>query len=131
MRPIVLMAALALGGCAAAYDHQLGGVEWRAVDINGAPVLAEAVPTLRLDSGRATGNASCNRFSGGYQLIRGGERLRFGPLAVTRMACAPAVMDQESRYLAILEFARSYDFYGDGSLSVIAPDGRAIRYRRT
>jgi heat shock protein HslJ len=130
MRQIILVAALALSGCAAAYDRQLGGVEWRAVDINGAPVLADAAPTLRLDSGRASGNASCNRFSGGYQLVRGGERLRFGPLAVTRMACAPAVMDQERNYLAILEFARSYDFYGDGSLSVIAPDGRAIRYRR-
>jgi heat shock protein HslJ len=130
MRQIILVAALALSGCAAAYDRQLGGLEWRAVDINGAPVLAEAAPTLRLDSGRASGNASCNRFSGSYQLMRGGERLRFGPLAVTRMACAPAIMDQERRYLAIVEFARSYDFYGDGSLSLIAPDGRAIRYRR-
>ena len=130
MRQIILVAALALCGCAAAYDRQLGGAEWRAVDINGAPVLPEAAPTLRLDSGRASGNASCNRFSGSYQLMRGRERLRFGPLAATRMACAPAVMDQERNYLAILEFARSYDFYGDGSLSLIAPDGRAIRFRR-
>jgi heat shock protein HslJ len=130
MRNLILAAAVALGGCAAAYDRQLGGAEWRAVDINGAPVLAEAAATLRLDSGRASGNAGCNRFSGSYELARVQERLRFGPLATTRMACAPAIMEQEQRYLSILEFVRSYNFYGDGSLSLIAPDGRAIRYRR-
>jgi heat shock protein HslJ len=130
MRLLILAGVLALSGCAGTFDRQLGGVEWRAVDINGAPVLADAAATLRLDSGQASGQASCNRFSGSYQLARAEERLRFGPLAMTRMACAPPIMDQERRYLAILEAATSYNFYGDGSLSVIAADGRAIRYRR-
>ena len=39
-------------------------------------------------------------------------------------------MDEERRYLSILESAHGYNFYGDGGLSLIADDGRAIRYRR-
>jgi heat shock protein HslJ len=45
------------------------------------------------------------------------------------MACERAIMEQERRFLSILAAARSYSRYGNGSLSIIAPDGRAIRFR--
>lgn len=131
MKPSLILAVLALGGCTSMEPRQIGGVEWRAVDINGVPVGEGAAPTLRLDGGRASGNASCNRFSGSYELGRTEQRLRFGPLAATRMACPTPVMEQERRYLGILEAVSGYTFYGDGSLSLVAADGRAIRYRRS
>lgn len=106
------------------------GGEWRAVDVNGLPVAGERPLTLTLGpDGRASGNAGCNSFSGTYE-FRSRDRLDLGPLAVTRMACEPPAMEQEARYLSILEAAESYSRYGDGSLSIIAPDGRAIRFRR-
>jgi heat shock protein HslJ len=61
----------------------------------------------------------------------GDGKLEFGPLASTRMACEAAVMEQETRFLSILAATRSYSRYGNGSVSVIAPDGRAIRFAET
>ncbi len=129
MRTVTLLLALsALGGCATAgLGPNLGGREWVAQDVNGAPVSAAKPLTLRFDGGQASGSAGCNTFSGSYKLRE--DRLEFGPLATTRMACEPAIMEQEGRYLAILGAARSYSRYGSGSLSVIAPDGRAVNFR--
>lgn len=129
MRTLLLAIAM-LAGCASG-GGRLGGGEWRAVDINGAPVLAGEAVTLRLDSDdRVSGNTGCNLYSGSYQLSSR-QGIRFSAVASTRRACDAAVMDQERRYLAILENVQAYSLYGDGSLSVIAGDGRAIRFRRS
>jgi heat shock protein HslJ len=132
MRMITIAALLALSGCAAAgpEGRTLGAGAWRAVDINGFPVAATPPVTLQLGDGKASGSAGCNSFSGTYDL-KPKEGIRFGPLATTRMACEAAVMEQEQRFLSILAAARGYSYYGDGSLSLIAPDGRAIRFRRS
>jgi putative lipoprotein len=125
----VLALAFFLAACATTAPPSVSG-EWRAADVNGVPVAGARPLTLSLGlDGRAGGNAGCNSFSGAYD-IRSRDRIDLGPLAVTRMACEPTVMEQESRYLSILEAAESFSRYGDGSLSIIAPDGRAIRFRR-
>lgn len=130
MRTLAI-AMLMLAGCAAgAGSRQLDGGEWRAIDVNGVPVIAGSALTLTLDDGRASGTLGCNRFSASYQRMSR-ERIRFGPLAATRAACADdALNDQERRYGALLTAVESYSFYGDGSLSLIAGDGRAVRFRR-
>jgi len=125
------MGALMLGGCAGAVGgRQIGGIEWAAVNINGVPVEAGAPVTLRLEGGdRIAGNAGCNTYSGSYRTTSK-ERIRVSALIITTVACAPARMDQERRYLSIIESAEGYSFYGDGSFSLIAGDGRAVRFRR-
>ncbi|GMG85314.1 hypothetical protein LNKW23_45330 [Paralimibaculum aggregatum] len=50
--------------------------------------------------GRAQGHAGCNRFGGSYETAPG--RLAIGPLAATRMACPPAAMTAEQRFLGAL-----------------------------
>jgi heat shock protein HslJ len=80
------------------------GVEWRLVSIGGTAVGTGAngqPATLRLDetSGRASGYAGCNQFSGSYTLS--GSSISFGPLAITRMACAQDG-ELESRYTMAL-----------------------------
>jgi heat shock protein HslJ len=57
--------------------------------------------TLLLDDGHASGSGGCNRFAGGYALEHG--RLSFEPLASTRMACEPAVLQAESDFFSGLE----------------------------
>jgi heat shock protein HslJ len=127
MRPIVVLTLL-LAACATSSGGARIGGEWRAADVNGVPIVGGPL-TLRLGSGsQASGSAGCNSFTGTYEL-RSRERIDFGPLGATRMACDPAVMEQEARYLAILDAAENYSRYGDGSLSIIAADGRAIRFR--
>lgn len=127
----IVTAALLVSGCAAgsmAGSRQIQGVQWAAVDVNGVPVTGSA-PTLQLDSGRASGSGGCNQWSADYDL-RSRDGIRFGPIVATEMACAPEVMEQERRFLTVIEYAQGYSVYGDGSLSLIAGDGRAVRFRR-
>ncbi len=81
------------------------GTEWRLVAVVGVPAGTGAngqPATLLLDavSGRASGYAGCNSFSGSFALT--GASLTFGPLAMTRMACAEGD-ELESRYTMALE----------------------------
>jgi heat shock protein HslJ len=127
MRSLTLLSLLALSACAtASLGHRFDG-ELVAEAVNDTPVTGARPLTLRLTGGRATGNSGCNSFTASYELNQ--ERLEFGPIASTRMACEPAAMEQEARFLSILAAVRSYSRYGNGSLSIIAPDGRAIRFR--
>jgi len=68
------------------------GIEWTLVGGMGQ--------TLLLGGGNASGSGGCNRFAGGYALEDG--RLSFEPLASTRMACEPALMQAESDFFAAL-----------------------------
>ncbi len=126
----LFLAALMLSGCASpmAMSGRLGG-DWQALDINGVPVSGSRPITLRLDGMQASGKSGCNSYSGPVQL-RSREGIEFGSLAVTEMACAPEVMEQENRYLSILRSVQGYSSYSDRGISLIAADGRAIRFRR-
>jgi heat shock protein HslJ len=46
------------------------------------------------------------------------------------MACAPSVMQQEDRFLDILQKARRFEINAAGTLLLFAPDGRRIAARR-
>ena len=81
----------------------LVGSEWELRDLGGTPVLEDnSSPTLSfVDPGRVTGNGSCNRYGGSAELGEG--TIKVGPLAATKMACAPEVDAQERAYLAALQ----------------------------
>lgn len=131
MRHSLLLALLLVAACATAPGAQrFSGHEWRAVDVNGVPVVGERPLTLRIEADeRVSGNAGCNTYSGSYQMMSK-EGIRVSGVSSTRMACAPDIMEQERRFLSILENVEGYSFYSDGGMSLIAPDGRAIRFRR-
>src|SRR4029453_8993828 len=72
-----------------------------------APVAAperrrEAHFILHPADERVSGSGGCNRFTGGYELA--GDRLTFGRMAATMMACADA-MDTEKAFLSALQQA--------------------------
>jgi putative lipoprotein len=70
---------------------------WLAEDIGGAGVLDDVQSTLTIaEDGTVSGRGGCNGF-GGMATISG-EKLSFGPLAGTLMACPEAVMDQERKF---------------------------------
>lgn len=90
------------------------GREWRLVALAGGATAAEgargaATLTLEADGRRAFGSGGCNRFSGGFE--RDGARLRFTPLASTKMACPD--MATESAYFAALEATRAWRLAGE------------------
>jgi len=99
--PAMAGAAPAARPDAAALLVRLQGTEWLLEDIAGRGVIDRLQSTLGFpQAGQLAGSGGCNRFMGPARVAEG--RLAIGPLATTRMACAPAAMTQEQRYLGLL-----------------------------
>ena len=116
------VAGSTLTGCGGAPARLLQGGEWVVEDINGGGIIDRSRVTLNFwQDGRVSGRASCNNLMGHYQLS--GEGLQLGRLATTRMACAPALMEQEQRVLATLEQVQRFDVDETGALLLHSADG--------
>ena len=80
---------------------------WRALTVNGQTAVPPDVarrPWLQFvaDSGRVFGSAGCNRIAGPYTVT--GSSLKFGAMAMTRMACLDSALDaQETAFAAALQ----------------------------
>jgi heat shock protein HslJ len=105
------------------------GSEWRLEDLGGRGVLDRVQATLAFpEAGRVTGNSSCNRFFGSYTLMQ--DRIALGQLAGTRMACAPAVDEQETRYLDALQKAQRLEVRGTTMLMHVQGLEKPLRFVR-
>jgi heat shock protein HslJ len=93
---LALVLAVTPAGAAERPLPSLAGSEW------GLP--GEPKVYIQFRNGRAAGFAGCNRFSGRYAYEAG--QLTIGPLAVTRKACRPAVMETERRFLDVMAATR-------------------------
>jgi putative lipoprotein len=116
----VLLAAVIAGGGAMAADEPasaLAGTTWRAKTIMGRPVIDSAPSTITFEAGgRVSGRGRCNRYFGTSTIA--GEQLSFGAMGATRMACAPALMDQEARFFEALGSAGRWTIGADGLLLI-------------
>ena len=100
------MAALVIGATpGSAHEDKLAGGEW-VLDGGGSKPAV-----LRFEAGRVSGTGGCNRFGGSYESI--GDKLSFSPLAATRMACEPEVMQAEQDFFAMLDRVRAMTLEGD------------------
>jgi heat shock protein HslJ len=73
---------------AAGGRRPLEGTYWRAIELAGKPTPPpdpNREAHLQFQSGRVSGSDGCNRLTGSYQL--NGDRVTFGQMAETRMAC--------------------------------------------
>jgi heat shock protein HslJ len=108
----------------------LAGDPWILVTMNGEPVVSGQDVTLQFGAdGNLGGNASCNSYFAPYQVD--GTSLVIGQPGSTMMLCVDeGVMQQETRYLSLLPFVRSYTFKGE-NLVLLAGDGQELlEYRR-
>lgn len=81
--------------------------KWLAEDIFGGGVIDRLQTVIEIAAdGTVSGSGGCNRFHGKATIE--GERIQFGPLAGTRMACTPAAMDQEHKFHQALSAAKSF-----------------------
>lgn len=86
--------------------------------------IADVEATVEFRGGRLAGNASCNRFTGGY--VAEGDSLSVGRLATTMMACPDEErMTQERRYTRALQAAARYLIEGD-RLTIRDGDGQTL-----
>ncbi|WP_300659901.1 META domain-containing protein [Hydrogenophaga sp.] len=127
--PLLLaLTACALPGAPGAAP--LVGSEWRLDDLGGRGVINGSQATLAFpEAGRVAGNSSCNRFFGSYTLMQ--DRIALGQLAGTRMACAPAVDEQETRYLDALQKAQRLEVQGTTMLMHVQGLEKPLRFSRT
>jgi putative lipoprotein len=71
-----------------------------------------------------TGNGGCNGF-GGTATIEG-DKIRFGPMAGTLMACAEAITNQEGKFHDALTRAASYRIDETGKLVLLDAGGTQL-----
>ena len=113
-------------GCGGDRQRLLRGAIWVVEDLAGAGIIDRSRITIEfLEGNRIAGRASCNRYTGTYELR--GEGMAIGPLASTRMACAPALMNQEERFLNLLDQVSSVRIGQQGQLLLSTPGGESIR----
>ncbi len=96
---------------------ELSGVDWRLIELNGAPAIPEmsARPWLRFntDSLRVNGNFGCNNGAGSFT-TGPDQAMHFGPIATTRRACLNEQMNaQETALGAALQATDRYRLVGD------------------
>lgn len=108
-----------LSGCAGDPARLLMG-DWVVTALAGAALPKGADVTITFDTGRVAGLSACNRYSGNYNLT--GEGLSFGPIAGTRMACPPPLMETEAVVLAAFARVTQFDITPDGSLLLKADE---------
>jgi copper homeostasis protein (lipoprotein) len=116
--------------CPGSTEMPLRGIDWQLhrLEDGQEPALpaAGARPVqLRLDpdSDRVSGSGGCNRLMGGFELK--GPKLRFLPLASTRMACPDPQMAFERRFFNAVELVRGWRIEG-GTLLLLDADGRVL-----
>lgn len=125
-----LVATSLLCGCVTApgTDAALVGKTWAVEDISGRGVIDDPRATLVFGAdGRLSGDTSCNRYFADYTVD--GAKLSIGQAGVTRRACVPAVMDQERRFLDVLNAVDSFAIDASGALVLRTPAGVTLTAR--
>lgn len=103
---------------------------WLLEDLGGRGVVDMVRTTLEFESdGIVSGRGGCNRFTGSYDFEEG--KLEFGPLAVTKMMCPEAVMEQEDGFHRALGAVDRVEM--DGPFLLIYTEGldQPLRFTRT
>lgn len=120
------LAATALVGCASDVPQleteRSYQVEW----IGERPLIDRSHLTITFGAdGRAYGNAGCNHWFAGYELQ--GNTIHFDQAGSTRKMCAPALMEQEQRFLAAITQVERWDFNALDQLQLWPASGKPIR----
>ncbi|WP_425409604.1 META domain-containing protein [Hyphococcus sp.] len=118
-----------LQGCGGDTSALLVGGDWVVEDISGAGVIDMARTYIAFtEDGRISGSGGCNSFSGSYEI--GGEGVSFGPVASTKRACPPAIMNQERKFFDVLSTVSNFQRDDDGALRLLGDNGAYILARR-
>lgn len=99
--------------------------KWLAEDISGGGVIDNAQSTLEItEEGAVSGSTAVNRYSGKAKIV--GQKMEFGPLAMTRRAGPPALMDQESKFNKALASVVSFRIEDTGLLYLLDATGKEV-----
>lgn len=129
---MLLVACARQPGATAGATAPLRGTRWRLVELEGAApapgasVEREPYLLLETDTTSASGSTGCNRFSGRFTLT--GDRLRLGPLAMTRMACLDEALNRQEQALVRALEATDRSTVEGTTLRLLAGDRVVARF---
>lgn len=110
------------------FQEDLIGTCWVLVSMDDADPRDVAETTLCFEeAGRINGDGGCNSYFASARFE--GERLSIGQVGATRMACTPALMDQEQRYFTHLADVRRWSMES-GQLVLHGEDPPPLRFER-
>ena len=102
--------------------------QWQRTQLGGATAVVAAAPeryTLSFQGGgRVNVRADCNRGSGSYEVDN--TQMKFGAIAITKMACPAG--SQDGGFLRMLIKATAYAI-DRGDLVLTLSDGASMRFR--
>jgi putative lipoprotein len=85
---------------------------WMVTSVGGDPILPQSKVSFSITADqRVGGNGGCNSYFAEAEFEI--QPLSIGPIAGTRMACAPEIMAQESRFFAALGAISGYEVAGN------------------
>ncbi|RMM46535.1 hypothetical protein ALP33_00200 [Pseudomonas amygdali pv. lachrymans] len=122
-----LIGGALLAGCTAdplsiQQDHSYV-TEW----IGERPLIDNSRLTMTLGAdGRAYGNAGCNHWFAPYTL--NDHSISFGPVGKTRKMCAPALMEQEQRFIKSISSVQRWDISPIEQLRLWPAQGKPLRF---
>ncbi len=125
--PLALGAlALSLLGCASSTPQLQQDSAYQVEWIGERPLIDNSHLTLTLGAdGRAFGSAGCNHWFAAYSLK--GQQISFSQAGSTRKMCAPALMEQEQRFLDALSAVERWDISAIDQLQLWPAQGKPIR----
>jgi heat shock protein HslJ len=88
-------------------DYPLLDITWNLVKLEGEKIDHDGprIPHIRFETDKASGFDGCNNFFGNYTVA--GNKLSFGPLASTRMAC-PQIKEIDMEFNRMLSATTRY-----------------------
>jgi heat shock protein HslJ len=101
--------------------------------MNGQALLDGTVINANFSGGQVTGSGGCNTYNAGFST--NGNNVSIGYPTSTQIACAPEVMDQETRYFQTLSGVVTYEITasnlvfrdGGGNITLLFGPGIAPR----
>ncbi len=118
--------ALSLLGCASTSPQLEQDSAYQVEWIGERPLIDSSHLTLTLGAdGRAFGSAGCNHWFAAYSLK--GQQISFSQAGSTRKMCAPALMEQEQRFLDALSAVERWDISSIDQLQLWPAEGKPIR----
>ncbi len=120
---ILVASGLTISACAYKLPRaSLGGTSWVLVSYGSVGKQTPSTPGMQTSlifatDGKVSGNLGCNGFSGNYSVKD--DKLVFGPLASTLMACSKPLMTQEGAAFQVLTGTVRFIVEGD-SLTIYA-----------